>query len=86
MERAFAGKVDKISNRKFYQFPLKHCATTALEQNIFFVHNRQAAASCSSLAAAFLAIPHKLAARIQPENFRRKKAVFRGHTMCAGVK
>ena len=32
------------------------------------------------------AIPHKLAARIQPEILRRKKAVFRRHTLCMSRK
>ena len=32
------------------------------------------------------AIPHKLAMRIQPEIFRRKKAVFRRHTLCMARK
>ena len=34
----------------------------------------------------FRAIPHKLTARIQPEIFRRKKAVFRRNTLCISRK
>ena len=47
---------------------------------------RKRQASFPGQALSFKAIPHKLTTRIQPETYRRKKAVFRRNTLCISRK